>query len=85
MANRAFKPASCQTQMLERVVERGMQMSPMGLVCLLARAARGAGRRQMGGAEGVRAQEQYSLVIGLSEGMMMHLDARPGVAQAAAA
>lgn len=46
-------------------------------------AAEGFGRRQMGGAESVRAQEQYSLVIGLSEGMLMHLDARPGVAQAA--
>ncbi len=34
----------------------------------------------MGGAEGVRKQEHYMLVIGLSMGMLMHLDARPGVA-----
>ena len=53
------------------------------MLSLLAHADEGCGRRQMGGAEGVRAQEQYSLVIGLSEGMLMHLDARPGVAQAA--
>ncbi|KAK9832710.1 hypothetical protein WJX81_002799 [Elliptochloris bilobata] len=40
---------------------------------------------EMGGPEGVRAQEHYSLVIGLSEGMLMHLDARPGVTCVAAA
>jgi hypothetical protein len=33
----------------------------------------------MGGAAGVDAQEHYTLVIGLSKGMLMHLDARPGV------
>jgi len=37
-----------------------------------------AGAAQMGGAAGVAAQEHYTLVIGLSKGMLMHLDARPG-------
>ena len=27
---------------------------------------------QMGGSEGVRAAEQYTLVVGLANGMMMH-------------
>ena len=35
---------------------------------------------QMGGPAGVRAQEQYALVIGLKDGMMMHAIPRPGVA-----
>ncbi len=31
---------------------------------------------QMGGAEGVRAAEQYTLVVGLVNGMMMHAEPR---------
>ena len=34
---------------------------------------------QMGGPEGVRASEQYTLVIGLANGMSMHAVPRPGV------
>lgn len=30
------------------------------------------GLAQMGGAEGVRKAEQYTLVVGLNRGMMMH-------------
>ncbi len=33
---------------------------------------------QMGGAEGVRATEQYTLVVGLANGMMMHAVPRQG-------
>ena len=32
----------------------------------------GSGSLQMGGAEGVRKAEQYTLVVGLNRGMMMH-------------
>ncbi len=34
---------------------------------------------QMGGPEGVRASEHYTLVIGLGNGMSMHAIPRPGV------
>ena len=34
---------------------------------------------QMGGPEGVRRSEQYTLVIGLKNGMAMHAIPRPGV------
>ena len=37
------------------------------------------GSVQMGGPEGVRASEQYTLVIGLANGMSMHAVPRPGV------
>ena len=36
---------------------------------------------QMGGPEGVRESEQYTLVIGLRNGMSMHAVPRPGVMQ----
>ncbi len=34
---------------------------------------------QMGGPQGVRESEQYTLVIGLKNGMSMHAVPRPGV------
>lgn len=37
---------------------------------------------QMGGAKGVRESEQYTLVIGLANGMSMHAVPRRGVMQA---
>ena len=37
---------------------------------------------QMGGTEGVRKSEQYTLVIGLANGMSMHAVPRRGVMQA---
>ncbi len=46
--------------------------------CVL-RSPMGISHAQMGGPEGVRESEQYTLVIGLKNGMSMHAVPRPGV------
>ena len=41
--------------------------------------------RQMGGPEGVRRTEQYTLITGMAKGMLMNAVPRPGLATAGAA
>ncbi len=66
-----------------------MRRAPASVHCLLVlglveivmklEGADSADCAQMGGPEGVRASEHYTLVIGLGNGMSMHATPRPGV------
>lgn len=54
-----MKPTSFRSQSCRQLIGRMQCTKVYGLA-------------QMGGAEGVRKAEQYTLVVGLNRGMMMH-------------